>query len=61
MKKRTTIYIEEDLQRQMKQVALAHDVTVSKLINDVMGDFCNIKDVYPLEYPIGGFKDESFY
>lgn len=56
MKKRTTIYIEEDLQKRIKQVALAHDVTFSKLINDVMGDFCNIKAVYPLEYPDGGFK-----
>ena len=59
MKKRTTIYMSEDLIKEAKQFALTHEVSFSKLLEDAVAN-CIYADYHDVEitgrYPNGGFK-----
>lgn len=59
MKNRTTIYIEEDLKKDLQKFSIDHDVSFSTLITDVMEGFMmanyHCEDL-PYHYPDGGYK-----
>ena len=57
MKKRTTIFINEDTMKDIKKFALEHDVPVSKLIEDVMDYFVHDIVQYSGDYPKGGYEN----
>lgn len=59
MKNRTTIYIDNDLKKELQQFAIMHDVTLSKLISDVTDYFVHEIVQYAGDYPEGGYEDES--
>lgn len=54
MKNRTTIYIDEDLKKQLQMFAFENDVSISKLITDVMCSFINNYTLTQDEYDKGG-------
>ena len=57
MKNRTTIYIEEDLQKKIKIFAIEHEVPISKLIGDIMNRYINDWDGnWGCDYPKGGYR-----
>lgn len=60
-KKRTTIYLNDDLSQQLKLFAIEHHVSVSKLITDVMDYFVHDIVQYTGDYPEGGYGDESLH
>ena len=57
MKKRTTIYITNELNEEMKIFAIKHGVSTSKLIEDVMNYFVHDIVQYTGDYPEGGYED----
>lgn len=57
LKKRTTIYLNDDLSKQLKMFAIEHNVSVSKLIEDIMDYYVNDIVQYSGDYPEGGYTD----
>lgn len=66
LKKRTTIYLDDNLAKQLKIFAASRDVNTSKLISDIMSQFLDTSDnadriIWAGSYPVGGYKDESIH
>ena len=62
MKKRTTIFIDSGIMKNIKLFAIEHEVSTSQLIEEVMNDFlecalneCDMAISY--HYPKGGYND----
>ena len=54
LKKRTTIYLNDELAKKIKIFALNHDVSTSKLIEDIMENFLHDCLIFKDCYPKGG-------
>lgn len=59
MKNRTTIYLDENLKKDLQIFAIEHKVSITKLISDVTDYFVHDIVQYAGDYPKGGYNDTS--